>query len=351
MDSQPSYWILEKTQNARFPYRLSIRQADENYIVLRAQHHWPGSKGNVFCIREIRFDSDEVLEQVEKVRIISMNEFGKRLSISLDRPVRKRCDFLFLKKKYKNTGKEYEQIFWQTQKGLEEKRPKVRFATRGTESHKVIIDPNERYAYSFPGFKEVKGNLPVGDYAVLVEHDIRAVVERKTYDNILRDFSDMQILHQKLFELESYSNAALVIESEYSEFLKPKKTSFPVSYITKALAEISALHPKVTTIFTGNRKLANEWCRAYFLQVGNLSSGKEQIFSHHSLAGVNNKGRFFEVRKQILSNLPKTFDIENLNNLFNKEEIPEIKKYLKTMEKWQDVRKEGRGKATAWFVL
>ena len=31
------------------------------------------------------------------------------------------------------------------------------------------------------------------------------------------------------------------------------------SFMAKALAELSALHPKINIVFAGNRKLANEW--------------------------------------------------------------------------------------------
>jgi len=41
-----------------------------------------------------------------------MKRYGKRLAIVLDRAINKRCEFLFLKKKYKQKEGEYEQIEW-----------------------------------------------------------------------------------------------------------------------------------------------------------------------------------------------------------------------------------------------
>jgi len=40
-----------------------------------------------------------------------------------------------------------------------------------------------------------------------------AVVERKTLDNLLADFGMMQVLPQRLVELATHENHALVIES------------------------------------------------------------------------------------------------------------------------------------------
>jgi len=86
--------------------------------------------------------------------------------------------------------------------------------------------------------------LPVGDCALLDEEGIQAVVERKTFENVLAEFGRMPSFHQQLGELESYAHSALVIEANYSNFLKPEKLKFyPPSFIRKAVAEIFALHP------------------------------------------------------------------------------------------------------------
>ncbi len=48
-----------------------------------------------------------------------------------------------------------------------------------------------------------------------------AVVERKTLDNLLGDFAMMPVLHQKLAELTTHNNHAMVIEAPYADFLNP----------------------------------------------------------------------------------------------------------------------------------
>ena len=111
----PHYvWVLERTDNDRFPYRLQILEGGSPWLVLRAQDHWPGANQNIFCLRESEPPAlDEALEEVERVDLLALQRRGPRLSMVLDRPRRKRCDFLFLERTYKNRpGASYEQIFW-----------------------------------------------------------------------------------------------------------------------------------------------------------------------------------------------------------------------------------------------
>lgn len=113
-------WILERTQNDRFPFRLQIIRGNKPWLILRTQDHWPTAGRHIFCLREEDPPlPDEMLEELERVEIIAFNERGRRVSIVLDRKRYKRCDFLFLKKSYKGRpGENYEQIFWLTQRSI-----------------------------------------------------------------------------------------------------------------------------------------------------------------------------------------------------------------------------------------
>ena len=87
----------------------------------------------------------------------------------------------------------------------------------------VIINSNERYPWRFGEHNTERQNLPVGDYALMIEHEIHALVEWKTLDNMLSDISQIQVLHQQLTELSAYRHAALVIEAQYSDFLSSER--------------------------------------------------------------------------------------------------------------------------------
>lgn len=98
---QERYWILERIAGERFPYRIRLVQGNRLLLALKVQSVWPGAGTQVFCLRDTTLDN-ETLEMVDFVPILSLRRYGKRLAVVLDRRMNKRCDFLFLKKKYKN---------------------------------------------------------------------------------------------------------------------------------------------------------------------------------------------------------------------------------------------------------
>jgi hypothetical protein len=95
-----------------------------------------------------------------------------------------------------------------------------------------------------------------------------AVVERKTFENLLADFGVMPALHQRLLELAGYEHHALVIEAPYEDFLTDKKVhDYTPAFCARAIAELYALHPRLRVVFCANRKTANEWTRNYFAAI------------------------------------------------------------------------------------
>lgn len=268
-------WILQRTSNERFPYRLQMIRGDRPWLTLRTQDRWPAAGKNIFCLRETDPPSpDESLEEIEHIDIIAFHERGRRMSVVLDRKRYKRCDFLFLSRAYKNRpGESYEQIFWLTQKSIEQHRPAFKLVSRLKDVDYVIrIHSNERYPWRFPGTTTERGEIPVGDYALMDGDRILAVVERKTLDNLLADFGMMPVLHQRLAELASHANHALVVEALYADFLNSKKVHhYTPGFCAGAIAEIYALHPDLRIVFCANRKVANEWTRHYFRAVRSLA--------------------------------------------------------------------------------
>jgi len=234
----------------------------------------------IFCLREKESPQPgEVLEEAERVDIVAFHERGRRLSVVLDRKRYKRCDFLFLDKPYKDRpGESYEQIFWLTQKAITQHRPAYKGVTSSSSTvFTVRIDSNERYPWRFPGIVTERGPLPAGDYALMDGDDIVALVERKTLDNLLADFGTMPVLHQKLAELATYKNNAIVIEAPYADFLNPAKMHYyKAGFCASAIGELHALHPNLRIIYCSNRKVANEWTRHYFAAVWNRRQSHER---------------------------------------------------------------------------
>jgi len=266
------FWILQEVPySSKFPYRILIKDIKNNseLLVLLAQERWPGQKGKIFCIRETNTPEEQkdfkILEQVPIISFIQKNHL---ITIILDRYKNKRCDFLFIKKKYKNKEGEYEQIFWRTQRGLLDRRTKSKFTYKSSISLTIIVDKDEKYPWKFPYVQSIRKKLPVGDYALVENNEIIAVVERKTFDNLLSNFNNLNIFHKQLFELETYQHSALVIEANYSDFLNPNYVKyFKISYVAKILANLFCQHPNLQIIFAGNRKLAIEWTLNFFKEI------------------------------------------------------------------------------------
>ena len=277
--AQRYVWVLERTGNDRFPYRLQILEDGDPWLVLRVQGNWPGANQNIFCLRESDPPApDEVLKEVERVGLLALQRRGPRLSLVLDRPRHKRCDFLFLTRPYKSRpGTSYEQIFWQTQQSMRQRRPTANLATRQKSGELSIrIASDERYPWRFPAGLVSRGRLAVGDYALLEQGEPVAVIERKTFDNLLADFGAMPILHQRLLELSSVENHALVVEAAYEDFLNPTKLHhYRPSFCATAIAELYASHPRLRLIFCANRKTANAWAQHYFGAVWTAINGNE----------------------------------------------------------------------------
>lgn len=274
---EETFWILKKTEGERFPYQLIIKEKNETILSLLVQDRWPGGNRNIFCLRTPELNTEG--EIVEQVRIISIRRYGKRMAIVLDREKNKRCEFLFLKKKYKNREGEYEQIFWRTYQALRERRPKIKLSRYVDETLQIIIDINERYPYKFPNSETEKRKLPCGDYALVNENgEILAIVERKTFTDFKDKFSNIPLLHQFLGELENYKFSAVVIEANYSDFLNKEKLEFyQPEFSARVIAQIFVYHPDLTIVFAGSRKLAQEWVYRYFLAVKNYYFEKPHL--------------------------------------------------------------------------
>jgi len=273
-------WILEQCASDRFPYRLQIQREGKPWLILRTQDRWPAAGKRIFCLREEEPpDSDEVIEELGRVNIVAFHERGRRLSVILDRKRYKRCDFLFLTKAYKDRpGESYEQIFWLTQRSMTQHRPAYKLVSYSNNTvFTVQIDSNERYPWRFRGSITERAPLPIGDYALKDGDNIIALVERKTLDNLLADFGTMPVLHQKLAELATYKNNAMVLEAPYADFLNPAKVHhYTPSFCAKAIGELHALHPNLQIIYCANRKVANEWTRHYFTAAWNTRQSQKR---------------------------------------------------------------------------
>jgi hypothetical protein len=255
-------WVVERTRDRRFPFRITIEQEGRTLLAVRAQSHWPGAGSQIFCLRETDLDPAENLEPFERVRVAHLVRLGRKLSVTLDRAQRKRCEFLKIEKPFKDRPGTYEQIFFRTEQGVRAHRTSGKVELRPRGGLDVVVDSAELYPWKFPGARVTRRKLPVGDYALVEDERLVAVVERKTCENFLGNVHEIKGLHQQLAELGSYPHAAMVVEAQYADFGNPAKIGrWPASHLLRVIGEIAALHPGVPLVFAGNRKLGNVWAQ------------------------------------------------------------------------------------------
>jgi len=342
-------WIVEKREHPKFPYRITIKGGNCEELKLLAQNRWPGQKGNVFCLRDKENDNSGFVE-IERVNIVSFKKFGKKVSVILDRQKEKRCDFLFLKKKYKDRNEYYDQIFFRTQKLISESRLKFKLSTYYPGNMNIIIDVNERYPWSFNGCNVERDKLRVGDYALKNENGIISVVERKTYENMIAEFAHMEVFHQKLSELKVYKNSALVIEADYKDFLNPDKLKYySTNFAAKAMGELFAFHPDLQIIFCSSRKLANEWVYRYFYSIlSNLNDRIPDMFVNDIISKYEYDGRrmdYFGIREKIRKVIDESlfFTFMDLKEKFPEVDNDTIKKVIYELKRKRIIVSKSKG--------
>ena len=270
-------WVLEHTSDPKFPFRLRIytRGRPEPVLSFFVRDRWPGSNQHIFCLRENRIAEDVAVEgEVERVPVVAVQRYGRRLSVVLDRPRQKRCDFQIVERAYKHAEPggpaTYEQIFWFTQTAMRQRRPRgVRLHSAATVTEaRVRIASDERYPWALGSFAKERGPLATGDYALMDGRNVLAVVERKTFEGLLADFGRMDVLRQRLLELSAFEQHAVVIEAPYEDFLSPDKVHhWSAAFCARAIADLYAVFPRLRLVFCSNRKTAAEWTRSYFSAV------------------------------------------------------------------------------------
>ena len=349
-------WVIQKTDNPKFPVRINIIEGDRTLLSLYAQGSWPGQKGNIFCLRASEDGTTKVFDEVlEQIPVITVKRLGKKMSVVLDRAHKKRCDFLFLEKTYKHKQGTYEQIFFRTQQGLRQHKSKSNLNYRHSgQPLNIVIDSNEKYAWSFPEHTAIKENLPSGDYALQDGKQVVAVVERKTFDNIRSDISKIQILHQQMHELSLYPFSAMVIEGTYSDFFDTKKIS-PLNpqYAGKVLAELTVAHPSVSLIFAGSRKDANYWCKRFFESAAAKTSDKDTANINEVTSATKEKPSqpiWLKLKYAIENDMPQFFSSKMLRAKFSEYPAAKITQQLGRFKKDGYLIKSGAGAGTVWAI-
>jgi len=333
---------------------VSIEQNGRLLLAVRTQARWPGPGQQIFCLRERELDPAELLEPLERVPVAHLTRVGRKLTVVLDRPNRKRCELLVVQKPRREGGS-YEQVFFRTESGIRAHRSRTRLELGPAPATlRIVVDSGERYPWRFPGASVERRRLAVGDYALLEGERTVAVVERKSYDNLLGEVGAIQALHQQLADLASRPPAALVIEADYRDFLDPVrlKGRWPAAHLARVLAEVTALHPGLPVIYAGNRKLANPWTYRLFGAVaarradGGAPLVRELELRYDPMpreAGIGER-----IRSAALEELPTPFAFAELAAVFPEVPAARVRSELDRLRREGRVVRTGAGRGARW---
>jgi hypothetical protein len=267
---------LNPEEDSSLPYLIRIPLGAAG-IVLKTKDTWPRTS-KLYCHRAAGWPAEpEILDQLPVRRCTRR---GAAIDLVLDRARENRSQFVITRAR----GREV--IFWQSPKTTKQARPGVHIPTARAHGLvlQIVIDSGEKYPYRFSGQQAAttRQRLPCGDYAVQVDGDIAAVVERKTINDLISSMISgrMKFL---LAELAELPRAAVIVEEGYSKIFKHPYASGSVA--ADRLAELQAQFPAAPIVFCETRQLAEEWtyrwlgaCQ-YELELAASTSTLEESFS------------------------------------------------------------------------
>jgi len=121
---------------------------------------------------------------VERVALRSCVRRGAAVDVVLDRRRENRSQLVF------TTARGREAVFWHSPRTRKLARPNVALPTAratGIPELEIVVDSRECYAYRFATQQvhRVARALPCGDYAVTLDEQLIAVVERKSLPDLV----------------------------------------------------------------------------------------------------------------------------------------------------------------------
>lgn len=345
-------WLVQRAPNLRFPFRIAIERDGKTLLAVRAQSSWPGPGQQIFCLREEADAADEGLDTVESVRVLQYTHVGRKLTVVLDRPTRKRCEFLMVEKPYKGRDGAYSQIFFRTESGIRAHRSRSHLETRPSDHRLTIaVDSGEKYAWNFPDASVTRRRLAVGDYALMENGRPVAIVERKSFDGLLSDIGSIQALHHQFADLAGCERAIVVIEAQYGDFLDEPRTGrkWPASYIARVLAELAAMHPKLPMVFAGSRKLANLYVKQYFAACAARPESQQLSLVSEADSSYRAVPAEQQIRDAALAWPGESFQTSEIGQGFPEIGPARVSRVLRELEDEGLLERRGRARAMRWW--
>jgi hypothetical protein len=235
--------------SSSLPYLIRIPLGPHG-IVLKARETWPRT-AKVYCHRAEEWPDDAAI--VERHPVRSCVRRGPAIDLVLDRARENRSQLVLTRAR----GREV--IFWQSPRTARQARPAVTLPTARAHGQvlEIVVDSGEKYPYAFRHQQATtsRRRLDAGDYAVELDGQVVAAVERKTLEDLASSLLSGRLTYA-LAELSALPRAALVVEDRYSRLFKLRVSGRAVA---ESLAEAQARFPSVPITFCETRPLAEEW--------------------------------------------------------------------------------------------
>lgn len=237
-------------EGSTLPFLVRLPLGREG-VVLKVRDTWPRT-AKVYCHAALEWPADP--EVVERVPVRSCVRRGAAIDLVLDRGRESRSQFVFTRARGR------EMIFWQSARTTRQARPNVSLPTQRASGRvlEILVDSHERYPWRFSAQQAttLRRALLAGDYAVEVDGEVVAAVERKSLADLVSTLTEGK-LRYLLAALSDTPRSALVVEDRYSAVFKLDRVRPAV--VLEGLAEAQVRFPDVPIVFCETRPLAQEW--------------------------------------------------------------------------------------------
>ena len=223
-------------------------------LLFRTKGTWPRT-GALYCHPIPVTDWPERPEIVERIPLRACTRRGAAIDVVADRSRESRSQVVYTQARGRDV------VFWQSPRTRKQSRPQVRVPTAraaGIHELEIVVDAHERYPYRFAGqqVRTVRQALSCGDYAVTLDDEVVAAVERKSLPDLVASVTGGR-LRYALGELSTLPRAAVVVEDRYSRIFALDRVR--PALVADGLAELQVRWPTVPIVFCETRKLAEEW--------------------------------------------------------------------------------------------
>lgn len=248
--------VANPNTESRLPYLIRVPVGAG--LVFATSGTWPRAKA-LYCHPLPPDAWPAEPETVEHTDLRACQRRGAAIDIVADRTRESRSQLVY------TTARGRDVVFWQSPKTTKQSRPGVRTPTAraaGIAELAIVVDAHERYGYTFADkpVTTTRQALPCGDYGLMSNGRLTAVVERKSLSDLASSLLAGNLRYQ-LSELASVPRAAVVVEDRYSEIFT--LTFARPAAVADGLAELQVAYPTVPIVFCQTRKLAQEYTYRY----------------------------------------------------------------------------------------